>query len=249
MRVHASPFDSGILGQRVGRAFVQGLDAALIDELRAEMRAGGLDLVFVRDTNFAFENAGALPWAGLELADVKMTLSRTDLSVVPQISPGLDIVLDPSPADAPRLTPLVREIAGRSRFRRIFGEAVAFRLYDAWLANVLAREAADWCFVARPAGAPGDIGGAGSHAPAGFIAVKRDGPGAELTLVATSEHWRGRGVLTFMISHVLATLRAEGIAVCTVGTQLSNQAALRAYQALGFFVQGVAVDLHLHPAR
>ena len=78
-----------------------------------------------------------------------------------------------------------------------------------------------------------------------MMAVKREGQTADLTLVATAEAFRGRGVLTLMAGAALRRLRDERIAVCTVATQLSNRAALRAYQSIGFAFERTVVDLHL----
>lgn len=235
-RIRPSSFDTDMLGLRVGKATVEGLDRPMVDALRSALVATELDILFIRDTRFAFERAAELSWQGLELADVKVTLSRGTHATVAAPDDSFSVSADVTADAAGALMPLVRSSARLSRFHRCFGESAAFRVYDAWLRNALAREAADWCFVARPPH---------GRDPAGFIAVKRDGVIADLPLVATAEEYRGRGVLRLMVTAVLARLESEGVKRCTVATQLSNTMALRAYQALGFRFEGTLVDLHM----
>lgn len=235
--IQHSPFDSDILDRRIGRYATAGLTAGRVGDLRRAMSAQALDLVFIKDSAFPFERAHALPWEGLELADVKVVLGR---ATAPGLGtgPGGRFTVDGAagPGDAVSLRPLVRPIAVRSRFARVFGEARAVRLYDAWLDNSLARQAADWVFVAR----------AESGEPAGVVTVARTGSAADLALVSTAEAFRGRGVLRVLATAALDTLHAHGVAVCTVATQLANREALRAYEALGFRYDHTVVDLHLH---
>ena len=238
MRISPSPFDTEILAVRVGKVVVQELSPKLLDELRQELAAADLDLLFIRDTRFPFERTAAFDWTGLDLADVKVVLTNSELAaVVAESKKGFGIVSDLGPDQAIRLRPLTRSIALRSRFARWFGEERACRLYDVWLENSLSHEAADWCLVCRET-ASGD--------PAGLIAVRRSGDTAEMTLVATAEQYRGQGILRFLSSHVLAFLHSQRLRACTVSTQLSNPAAFRAYQSLGFAFDGTIVDLHLH---
>jgi GNAT superfamily N-acetyltransferase len=240
--IRRSAFDSDMLGLQVGKAAVEGLDRPTAEALAAELAGTELDVVFIRDTKFAFERAAELPWGALDLADVKVSLSRDTHPTRPGSDSSFAVSTDVALDDARALLPLTRSIARLSRFHRCFGEAAAFRVYDAWLRNALAREAADWCVVAR---APH------RSDPAGFIAVKRDGISADLPLVATADEYRGRGVLRLMMAAVLRRLEAEGVKRCTVSTQLSNAPAVRAYQALGFGFEGTLVDLHMRriPSR
>jgi len=231
-----SPFDTEMLGRRVGTITVEGLDASLVGQLRTGMRDADFDLVFIRARRFEFDLVPQLPWDGLELADVKVVLSRTTAPVDGPDLPGFSVTLDAGPADAADLVPLARAIAVQSRFHRCFGEALAFRIYDTWLENSLAHQAADWCFVARHLA---------SGQSAGLVTAKREGASADLALVATAGAFRGRGVLRLMTTTALAHLRSQGVERCTVATQLSNRAAIRAYEALGFAFETAVVDLHL----
>jgi ribosomal protein S18 acetylase RimI-like enzyme len=237
MRIRPSAFDSEIFGVRVGKTVVDGLDRPTADELRQELLASDLDAVFIRDGGFRFERASELPWTHLELADVKLRLGRATGAPLDGVNAAFAVVEEVSPADGPALTAMAHSIARLSRFHRCFGEAAAFRLYEAWLRNALAKRAADWCFLARHAA---------SGEAAGLMAVTRDGAAADLALVATADGYRGRGVLRLMAGTALRVLRAEGVATCTVATQISNRAALAAYQALGFAVEGTVVDFHMN---
>lgn len=240
MRIRPSAFDTEMLGVRVGKAVVDGLDRPLAELLRSELLASELDVAFVRDTNFQFERVSELPWTFLELADVKLLLANAAQEPAVEARGDFAVVQDITPDDGPALKAMVHSIARLSRFHRCFGEAAAFRLYEAWLRNSLAKQAADWCFVARHT-ASGDA--------AGLMAVKRDGGAADLTMVATAEPYRGRGVLKLMTSTVLRFLQGEGVTRCTVTTQASNRAALGAYQALGFTVESTVVDFHMSRGR
>jgi GNAT superfamily N-acetyltransferase len=236
MRIQPSAFDTEMLGLRIGKIVVDGLDGPLAEQLRKELMASSLEFAFIRDTNFRFERVSTLPWAHLELADVKFQLTQATRAAAANTLPGFSVVQDVSASDGPALTAMTQAIARLSRFHRCFGEAAAFRLYEAWLRNSLAKRTADWCFVARHT-ATGDA--------AGLVAVKREGPTADLTLVATADSYRGRGVLKLMTSTVLTFLQAQGVARCAVATQATNRAALAAYQSLGFTVEGTFVDFHM----
>lgn len=234
--IRPSAFDTKMLGMRVGKATVAGLDRRLAELLRSELLASDLDVAFVRDTNFRFERAAELPWPHLELADVKVQLAIATRPMASGTNADFTVAQDAASADGPALTAMAHSVARLSRFHRCFGEAAAFRLYEAWLRNSIEGHAADWCFVARHR-ASGDA--------AGLMAVKRDGDAADLAMVATAERYRGRGVLTLMTSSVLAFLRDAGVGRCTVATQLSNHTALEAYQSLGFRVESTVVDFHM----
>ena len=240
MRIRPSAFDSEMLGIRVGKAVVAGLDRGLVHALRTELADADLDVVFLRDTSFAFERVADLPWEGLELTDVKVILSADGAPPSTERGEAFVVTTDAGPQDSAALLPIVHAIADRSRFTRCFGEAAARRLYDAWLRNALAREAADWFFVARSV-ADGQ--------PAGLIAVKREDDAADLALVATAERYGGRGVLKLLTAAALQRVRADGVSRCTVATQLSNRTALRAYESMGFTFDRTVVDLHLSRAR
>lgn len=234
--IQPSAFDSELLGIRIGKVAVAGLDRQRLEELRGEMPEAGVDLLFIRDSGFAFERMNELSWEGLELADVKVILSRPVTLIDVEPSPEFDV--DTANVSRPaELVPLTRQIARRSRFYSCFGEKSAFKLYDRWLENSLARTAADWCFVARDRG---------SKEAAGIVTVKRDGSTADLPLVATAERFRGKGVLRLLTTAALAKLAAEGVGTCTVGTQLANRTAIRAYEALGFSFESTVVDFHLN---
>lgn len=236
-RIEPSAFDTELLGLRVGKTRLAGLTRDILEELRAELTERRLDIVFVRDTDFRFERVAELSWTSVELADVKTTLSRPVHNPPSVMSDAFVVTSTVGPDDTAGLVDLVHLIARQSRFHRCFGEAAARRVYEAWLANAIAGRAADWCFVARSR--------VNESGPAGLIAVKRDGDTADLALVATAQRYQGQGVLKQMMSAVLATLRAAGVAKCTVATQLSNRTAFRAYQALDFAFDGTLVDLHV----
>jgi GNAT superfamily N-acetyltransferase len=238
-RIEPSAFDTELLGVRVGKAAVSGLTRELVDELGVEMERVDCDVVFIRDTAFRFERMNELPWDRLELADVKVVLSRADFQVLHGDVIGFEVGSRIAPQDLQALQSMVRDIARRSRFYRAFGEAAAFRLYDAWLENAMAGRAADWCFVAHETA---------SGRPAGLLVIRREGESADLALVATAEAFRGRGVLRLMCAHALPCIHAAGVRRCTTATQLSNASALRAYESLGFAFDGTVVDFHLRRA-
>ena len=236
LRIQPSAFDTEMLGVRVGKVAVSGLDRSHAELLRVELLASDFDVAFVRDADFHFEHVSQLPWTGLELADVKLQLAIAMHAPAADAPSEFVIVQESRPDAGPALTAMAHSIARLSRFHRCFGEAAAFRLYEAWLRNSLAKQAADWCFVARHVT---------SNEAAGLMAVKREGGSADLTMVATAEAYRGRGVLKQMTSTVLGFLHGQDVRRCTVATQASNRAALAAYQALGFAVEGTMVDLHM----
>ena len=86
------------------------------------MADAGIDLLFIRVSQFAFDRMNQLSWAGLELADVKVILSRPVRTI--DVDGTADFIVDDS-ADrsvAAELRPMARDIARRSRFARTFGE-------------------------------------------------------------------------------------------------------------------------------
>jgi len=236
MEIQPSPFDTEILGLRVGKLLVHGLTPPLLKTIRGVLAASELDLVLVRDTGFAFEQVHELSWPGLQLADVKLTLSQPCAAGAAPRPGDFEVTSEVGAGDAKALLPLLEPIALRSRFAHGFGEAAARRLYERWLANCLNGTAADRCFVARRPGDP---------EPAGLVTVKKDGASGELTLVATAASFRGQGVLRLLHGHASAYLTSQGVARCAIATQLANRDALRAYEALGFTVDGMVVDFHL----
>ena len=56
--------------------------------------------------------------------------------------------------------------------------------------------------------------------------------------LAVRPEWRGRGVATALLSHVLGEAAARGAARATLEVRRSNDAALRLYRRLGFRIAG-----------
>lgn len=78
---------------------------------------------------------------------------------------------------------------------------------------------------------------------AGFVASKNDSGSYYIELVAVGERFRGRGLATDLVAYSLEKA-ASKFARATVGVQLSNVAAVRVYERLGFRLSSSEYTFH-----
>jgi ribosomal protein S18 acetylase RimI-like enzyme len=235
--IRYSEFDSKLLGRKVGKATVGGLNPALLQQLRDEQVKQEMALVLIRDTGFDFSVLHTLPWENLRLSDVKILSSTTELPSESRHLDGFHFTRDLRSGDMGPLRAMVSQIAELSQYRRFFGREVALSLYEQWLENSLSGEVADYCLLVRSQD---------THEPAGFVAVEIQDHVAEATVVAVGENYRGSGISRVLLSNVLYEIGELGAKSCAVATQITNRSALRFYNSLGFRFDSYRVDFILY---
>jgi ribosomal-protein-alanine N-acetyltransferase len=67
--------------------------------------------------------------------------------------------------------------------------------------------------------------------------------------VALRPHYRGRGIGTALLRHVLAEGRQLGARRATLEVRASNEAACRLYQRLGFYVAATRRNYYTNPVE
>jgi ribosomal protein S18 acetylase RimI-like enzyme len=235
--IEFSKFDSEILGKRVGKTAVRRLNTEILDIIYAESEKMNLDIVFIRDSGYHFTDAHLMNWKRLQLADIKVVLTISDLDRSNDTgSSRFFVTQDIKSGDLEYLYLMVNQIASRSRFYRCFGKEAAETLYRTWLDNSIAKSAADYCFLAK------DVQ---TNNPASLITIKSEGDTAELILVATGESYQGKGAGKLLVAHVFSFLKKNGFKNCSVGCQLDNRSALRFYNSVGFKFDSLIADFHL----
>lgn len=72
-----------------------------------------------------------------------------------------------------------------------------------------------------------------------------------ITLIATAESSRGKGIATSLVRYVLNLARGRGFSRCALEVMKSNVAALSLYKKIGFYLQEdrggkilMSIDLH-----
>lgn len=61
--------------------------------------------------------------------------------------------------------------------------------------------------------------------------------------IVTAGAWRGRGVAGWLVTRLVESLRADGVALCVLNVEATNEAGQRCYRRLGF---GAGEGLEVH---
>lgn len=59
--------------------------------------------------------------------------------------------------------------------------------------------------------------------------------------IVTSGGWRGRGVAGWLVTRLVEALREDGVALCVLNVEATNEAGQRCYRRLGFGQPGYEV--------
>lgn len=185
----------------------------------------------------------SLQEAGFELIDGIQTFEMpiSDERLAKVASPGITIGLFES-SQLPGIRNLARTAYRLDRFHADpeLDRSKADQLHEEWLVNSCNGTVADAVFVARR-----------DQQVLGFVTVKLDAELfkwtsvklATIVLVAIAEEARGSGIGKAITAEALNWMRQKGVQLARVGTQLSNVAAGRLYEASGFRLTGVALTL------
>lgn len=230
------------LGQGVYRLPTDGLPpdpAAVAAAVTARLRdLDAPSLVYARVPVAALGTLQGLQKAGFRLVDTNLTLERPRMP--PRMRPshpaGRFRLRPAGPEDEPAVVDLARRSFVHSRFHLDpqIDDRVADELKAQWAANYFRGRRGDQLAVAET-----------GRGIVGFL-LATSGPDGALVidLVATQESHRGRGIAADLTR--FAQGQRPDARPLRVGTQLANEAALRAYQRLGFTVARAAYVLHLH---
>ena len=235
----ASAFDSELFGLRWGRLRATAAD---VERTPAAALRAEADAYAFADGRLPASARGALRRlleAGFWTGDVVVALDRP-LGPAPQgepAEPGVFAVRAATAADAEGLRPIAVELARVSRFARepALGPGAAERLYDRWIANSLAREAAREVLVAE--NEDGRLAALVTLAPAAERMV-------ELVLVGVAPGFRGRGAADLLVGASVAWAAKTGATGLLVRTALENVPAQRLYQRCGFRTREASWVLH-----
>ena len=230
------------LGQGVYRLLGDGLPPDPADVPAAvTARLRDLDLpslVYARVPVAALGTLQGLQQAGFRLVDTNLTLERPRMP--PRMRPshpaGRFRLRPARPEDEPAVVELARGSFVHSRFHLDpqIDDRVADELKAQWAASYFRGRRGDQLAVAET-----------GRGIVGFLlAVSGPDRALVIDLVATQESHRGRGIAADLTR--FAQEQRPDARRLRVGTQLANEAALRAYQRLGFTVARAAYVLHFH---
>jgi ribosomal protein S18 acetylase RimI-like enzyme len=239
------PFDSTILGLRIGRILSASAPSTdsyrqVFAELTGRATEDGYDQVLRRTALENLNEIWALERGGFELMDVGVTFGQR---LTAPIDPPTydDLAIRPSAdEDIDRIVGLmVREPWG-SRYESdpAYEAARVRELRSRWLWNSH-RGRADVVLV-----------GVLDGLPAGYVTCRldREVEQGEIELVGTLPGFRGRGVASRVLTHAVAWFSRRA-AFVTVRTQATNVAAARLYEGAGFTLHSSDVTFRLAVSR
>ena len=177
----------------------------------------------------------ALLEAGFRLIDVQLSFQWRDGEGQPSVPVRLA-----NASDHGRVLRIAASAFEHSRFHRDphIGREAANRLKERWAQNCLEGRRGTEVLVA------------GAGEAAGFLAVSVAGEGkatsAVIDLIAVARECQGRGVGRSLVHAFVARWRDRAGALA-VGTQATNSASIRLYQACGFGFRDAAYIAHAHP--
>jgi ribosomal protein S18 acetylase RimI-like enzyme len=169
---------------------------------------------------------------GMRVVNVSVTLGRMPGSIGTET--GAVRRVDPSRDDG--LLRLAEHSFAHTRFHLDPGtpDAVANRIKRDWVASYLLGARGEELLVVE----------AGGEA-AGFLAVIRRGTTRVIDLIAVDPAHRDKGLGRTLVARFMHD--SEGICErVQVGTQAANLGAVRFYERLGYVVDAIAYDLHMH---
>jgi GNAT superfamily N-acetyltransferase len=223
------PFDSEVLGLRVGRLAAASASSrseyrALFESIARTAREQGYDQILRRTSLQTFAEIWALEQARFELMDVGVTFARTLRGAIAPRADG-DLRVGPSTAaDMEAIADAMVSQPWGSRYE-------ADPAYDPACVQELRRR---WLWNSHRGRADVVLVGSLDGRPAGYVTCRLDphGPG-EIELVGTLPAFRGRGVASGILAHALAWFSTRAATV-TVRTQATNVAAASLYERSGF---------------
>jgi ribosomal protein S18 acetylase RimI-like enzyme len=229
--VRFEPFDSALLGLRIGRTMVpDGIPRraleALLRRVANRARAEGFDQLLRRVAAASFDEIWALEANGYELMDIGVTFARRFQA--PWTPPEVAHV-DVRPAetaDIERLLETMLDVPWGSRYEAdpAYDRAAVQALQAQWLRNSLVGRA-DHVLIGHVEGEP-----------AGYVTCRLlDEHGetvGEIDLVGTVPAFRGRGVASAIVNASLAWF-SNRVALVTVRTQATNTVAASVYERAG----------------
>jgi ribosomal protein S18 acetylase RimI-like enzyme len=244
MRFKYSDFDSKCFDRKIATAVVPELNHALVDELREELRALGCELGFLKTETFPRALiAQGLANQGLEIADIKLwfTMKLGGTSSPEPRTLAAEFRTESALGSIEEARKPLYGIADRSRFGFYFGSEKARKLYDSWLDNLRKDQiGVRWSVVTHLP----------THSCAGIMAARvfdgEGGRGAEWDLVGVSEGFQGQGIGKAMAGRLIRDLANEGVSKISVGTLIDNRDAANFYQTLGFRLEKIYYQFHLH---
>jgi ribosomal protein S18 acetylase RimI-like enzyme len=230
-QIRYEPFDSELLGLRVGRTVTSTRPGrreleTLLRRVEVQARAAGFDQLIRRVDASAFEEIWALESTGHLLMDVGVTFARRfdgPLEAMPRAGVA---VRTATGADIERLLETMLDVPWGSRYEAdpAYDRQAVQALQSRWLRNSLAGRA-DHVLVGHVDGQP-----------AGYVTcrlIEEHGEQiGEIDLVGTVPAYRGRGVAATIVQHSLAWFSTR-ISYVTVRTQATNTTAAGVYERSG----------------
>lgn len=239
------PFDSAVLGLRIGRILFASAESAdthrlLLAELTGRARREGYDQVLRRTAIENLAEVWALEHSGFELMDVGVTFGR-------QLNGPLDAVIHDDLSIRPSTDADIDQI-------------VRVMVHDPWNSRYESDPAyetsrvqelrARWLWNSHRGRADVVLVGVLDGRPAGYVTCRLDrasGHG-EIELVGTLPGFRGRRVAARVLAHAVSWLSTRTTLV-TVRTQATNVAAAHLYETAGFTLRSSDVTFRLDIRR
>jgi ribosomal protein S18 acetylase RimI-like enzyme len=215
------------LGERLGCTAwtVEGQDAVVA------LDAYGSGFYQAKVAAHDVDRVGALEEVGFRTIDVNITLRRGGGGVV--LEPAV-AVRDAQPADREAVVEIAEQDYSVSRFHLDpqIPNAVASAIKRDWADNFFRGERGDRLLVVDLAGRV-----------IGFELVLDTAEESTIDLIAVAAPARGKGAGSALVSGLVASRPGHPV---VVGTQVSNVAALRFYEHLGFTAHTSQFVLHRH---
>ncbi len=237
------PFDSELLGLRVGRlapspAIPPRHLEALLARVAEHAGREGFDQLLHRVPASSFEDIWALEAAGYHLMDIGVTFARRFDGPVEAHGSSHVGVRPATAADIEDLLETMLEVPWGSRYEAdpSYDRGAVQRLQAQWLRNSLAGRA-DHVLI-----------GVVDDRPAGYVTCRfheEEGERAgEIDLVGTVPAFRGRGVAATVVAASLAWFSSR-VSLVTVRTQATNTIAASVYERSGMTLRHSDLTMRL----
>lgn len=236
------PFDSELLGLRIGRLRLPATDptdrAKLIADLAARGHVDGYDQLLSRVPLSALSDVWALESVGFEVMDVGVTFTRTiDPSFIAPTPTSCTTRLA-ADADIETLLVTMLDVPWGSRYEAdpAYDRSAVQRLQTRWLRNSL-RGRADAVWV-------GDVDGTAMGYATCRVVTENGAQEGEIDLVGTVPAARRRGIAKAVVDAALGWF-APRVPRVTVRTQATNYTAAALYERAGMTLHHTDVTLRL----